>query len=114
MGWSHGIVEGKRVGYGVRAKCEHPGCNARIDRGLAFKCGNDIGSGVGFCNRFFCSKHLYYLGRGFVQVCQSCANDVARMQHRKLPFPNMTGVGRGASPRTTPPDGSGLLESKGE
>ena len=88
MGWSHGIVEGKRVGYGVRAKCEHPGCNARIDRGLAFKCGNDIGRGVGFCNRFFCSKHLYYLGRGFVQVCQSCANGVARMQHRRLPFPN--------------------------
>ena len=88
MGWSHGIVEGKHVGYGVRAKCEHPGCNAKIGRGLAYKCGNDIGSGDGFCNGFFCYDHLHHLGRGGVQVCQSCANDVARMQHRKLPFPN--------------------------
>jgi hypothetical protein len=36
MGWSHGIVEGKHVGYAVRAKCEHPGCKKRIDRGLAY------------------------------------------------------------------------------
>ena len=89
MGWSHGIVEGKNVGYAVRAKCEHPGCGKRIDRGLAYKCGNDIGSGIGFCNGFFCYEHLCYLGRGGVQVCQSCANDVARMWHQKLPFPEL-------------------------
>lgn len=29
-------------------------------------------------------------------------------------LPNNTGVGRPASGRTTPPDGSGFLESKGE
>jgi len=88
MSWAKGIVEGKHVGYAVNAMCEHPGCKKRINRGLAYKCGNDIGSGDGFCNGFFCREHLYYLGRGGVQVCQSCANDVARKQHRALPFPN--------------------------
>lgn len=97
MGWSHGIVEGKHVGYAVRAKCEHPGCEKRIDRGMAYKCGNDIGSGVGFCNGFFCSDHLYFLGRAGAQVCQTCANDVARMQHRKLPFPNAAREPRGGA-----------------
>jgi hypothetical protein len=87
MGWSRGIVEGKTVGYSVNARCEHPGCKAGITRGLANKCGAEPGSGVGFCNGYFCSEHLGYLGINYRQVCQSCANDVARMLHRKLPFP---------------------------
>lgn len=88
MGWSYGVVEGKKVGYSVQAICEQQGCRTKIDRGLSYKCGSDIGSGVGFCNRFFCTEHLYYLGIGGVQVCQACANDVARMRHKKLPFKN--------------------------
>ncbi|MCK9435483.1 MAG: hypothetical protein M0R32_11950, partial [Candidatus Cloacimonetes bacterium] len=60
MGWSYGVVEGKEVGYGVKAICEHPGCKKKIDRGLAYACGNDIGSSDTFCNGFFCGDHLYY------------------------------------------------------
>jgi hypothetical protein len=89
MGWSRGIVEGKKVGYAVRAKCKHPGCDKPINRGMGHKCGNEIGSGEGFCNGFFCADHLHFLGKGGVQVCQSCANDVARLNHRKQPFENV-------------------------
>jgi len=29
------------VGYGVPAWCDHPGCEAEIDRGLSYVCGNE-------------------------------------------------------------------------
>ena len=88
MGYGHGVVEGKGVGYNVDAVCEQPGCNIKIHRGLAYSCGDEIGSGYGFCNGFFCEKHLYMLGFGNAPVCQNCANDVARIKHQKLPFKN--------------------------
>ena len=72
MGWSYGIVEGKAVGYSVEAICEHPNCNKRINRGLAYKCGNDIGSGEDFCNGFFCSDHLFLTVKGW--RCAECSD----------------------------------------
>lgn len=40
MGWSYGVLpDGREVGYGVHAVCEHPGCAKHIDRGLAHLCG---------------------------------------------------------------------------
>lgn len=38
MGWSIGFDEHwqRDIGYGVPATCDHPGCGAKIDRGLSF------------------------------------------------------------------------------
>lgn len=44
-------------GYGVPSYCEHPDCNAEIDRGMAHACGGEPFSEVG-CDRYFCGKHL--------------------------------------------------------
>ena len=88
MGWGHGIVDGKHVGYAIRAKCEQPGCGKWIDRGLAFKCGGQIGSDAFFCNRFFCGDHLYLSARRHGgMLCQECSNDEARATHKRMPFP---------------------------
>ena len=35
MGYSYYVIDGMERGYGVVAKCDHPGCDAEIDRGLA-------------------------------------------------------------------------------
>ena len=60
MGWSIGYDEKWRrdIGYGVPAYCDHPGCGAEIDRGLAYVCcdqepyGGDDG-----CGLYFCAEH---------------------------------------------------------
>ena len=56
MGWAVGWEPNTRRwrGYGVPAVCEEPGCDAKIDRGLAYACG-----GLDGCGRFFCKEHLY-------------------------------------------------------
>lgn len=70
MGWSHGVINGKEVGYGVIATCEHPGCTTRIDRGLAYACGGSPGEDEHSCNGHFCYEHLYASKHGF--VCEEC------------------------------------------
>ena len=56
MGWAVGWDQrtGRVIGYGVPAVCEEPGCDKKIDRGLAYACG-----GMNGCARFFCDDHLY-------------------------------------------------------
>ena len=39
---------GRDQGYGVPAKCDHPGCDEDIDRGIAFACGDDPMETVGY------------------------------------------------------------------
>lgn len=41
-------------GYGVPAKCDYPGCDADIDRGIAYACGGDP---MENCGLFFCYEH---------------------------------------------------------
>ena len=60
MGWGYGVAsDGREIGYSVQAKCDFPGCDIMIDRGLGWCCGsmhesaNDDG-----CGKYFCSKHL--------------------------------------------------------
>lgn len=55
MGWELGYDNRHErwVGYGVPAFCDHPGCNAEIDRGLGFKCEEE---GCG-CSKFYCERH---------------------------------------------------------
>ena len=70
MGWSIGYDENwKRwIGYGVPAYCDHPKCNERIDRGLAYVCCDQApyGGNRG-CGLFFCGTHADVYGR-----CPKC------------------------------------------
>ena len=67
----YGVYEepgnGRWAGYMVPAKCDSPGCEAEIDRGLGWKCEEHVdtepGSGdevvLEGCGLFFCGDHLY-------------------------------------------------------
>lgn len=60
MGWAFSMHEGRRIGYGVVAKCDHPGCAEIIDRGLAYACGGEHGEDEpGTCAGYFCPSHLF-------------------------------------------------------
>jgi len=76
MGWSIGYdSKWKRdVGYGVPAKCDHPGCDEEIDRGLTYVCGSDAYGGDYGCGLFFCEDHLAIRDRGddTVMLCSRC------------------------------------------
>ena len=60
MSWAVGFDTRwqRDIGYGVPAYCDHPRCNAVIDRGLSYVCckqepyGGDTG-----CGLYFCEKH---------------------------------------------------------
>lgn len=74
MGWGHGIIDGKEVGYGVEAVCEHSGCDEAIDRGLAYRCGSTPDEG---CNGYFCESHLYAVAGGPQGFwCDACSRVV--------------------------------------
>lgn len=79
MGWSIGYDEKHRrdIGYGVPAVCDHPDCNAEIDRGLAYRCG-EINSDEG-CGLYFCRDHLDYKDiendNDVVLLCERCRSD---------------------------------------
>jgi hypothetical protein len=76
MGWGLGNYEGRDVGYGVPAWCDHPACNAEIDRGLAHVCGNMHGGDGRGCGLYFCSAHLLLVddpdSDGMSQLCERC------------------------------------------
>lgn len=70
MSWSIGYdPKWKRdIGYGVPATCDHPGCGAAIDRGLAHVCRNEEPyGGEDGCGLYFCKAHLTLSG------CARCA-----------------------------------------
>lgn len=73
MGWAHGILDGKEVGYAVADVCNEKGCDTEIDCGLAYLCGNlydDIG-----CGDYFCYAHLFCgpEGSGDCWLCKRCS-----------------------------------------
>lgn len=76
MSWAVGYDDNwkRDIGYGVPARCDHPECKKRIDRGLAYRCGGAHGVGEDGCGLHFCGKHLYLgvEGKGD-QVCERCA-----------------------------------------
>jgi hypothetical protein len=59
MSWSIGYDNfwKRDIGYGVPAWCDFPGCNAVIDRGLAFVCGGEPYGGTFGCGLYFCGLH---------------------------------------------------------
>lgn len=80
MGWSVGYDEKWRrdIGYGVPAWCDHPACEAEIDRGLAFVCGSSPFGGEHGCGLYFCQDHLWLrmvAADELVSVCERCAAD---------------------------------------
>lgn len=87
MGWAFCGTDGdgREIGYGIPATCDHPGCNKEIDRGLAYCCGGMHG-GQGYfdedlqtwfgCGRYFCSEHLSALG----QLCSECVADYEKVE----------------------------------
>jgi hypothetical protein len=62
------------AGYSVVDACHEPGCDAVIDRGLAYLCGNSPGTDdeVG-CGKWFCEAHLLAPVEGCHNgTCGSC------------------------------------------
>lgn len=63
MGWAIGYDTkwNRDIGYGVPSFCDEPGCDVRIDRGLAYVCcAGQPYSGEDGCGLYFCGKHLHY------------------------------------------------------
>lgn len=83
MGWSIGFDErwNRDIGYGVPARCDHPGCLEEIDRGLSYVCGGQPYGGDHGCGLYFCSKHKHYAGekRDNAPLCIRC-------RHGRDPF----------------------------
>lgn len=70
MSWSIGFDSQRQrdIGYGVPAFCDHPACNAKIDRGLSYVCGGEPHGGDKGCGLYFCWKH------GGGRLCARCAD----------------------------------------
>jgi hypothetical protein len=70
MGWSIGWDEAwnRDIGYGVPAYCDHPKCNAEIDRGLGYVCGGEPYGGDRGCGLYFCGRH-----KNGCELCPRCA-----------------------------------------
>ena len=73
MGWAIGYDGNwkRDIGYGVPSICDHPDCDEKIDRGLAYVCGSEPHGGDVGCGLFFCPKHLIY-GRKGKSICARC------------------------------------------
>jgi hypothetical protein len=90
MGWADCGKDsrGRSVGYAFQARCDHPKCHARIDRGLSYACGGMHGSDVIGCEEYFCEKHLQNCVRGIdgqgklegwrTRVCDACAKSLLK------------------------------------
>lgn len=73
MSWAVGTgKDGRDIGYGVPALCDHPECKEEIHRGLVFVCGmiNTEGEDRG-CGLHFCTAHLRHSPK-YGQLCFRC------------------------------------------
>lgn len=79
MSWSLGYDTNwhRDIGYGVPARCDHPGCDEKIDRGLAHVCGGEPYGGEDGCGLYFCAKH------GGGGLCERC--EVGELPFEKTP-----------------------------
>ena len=74
MGWASCGQDsrGRDIGYAHEARCDYPGCNRRIHRGVSYACGGmhgvgdvrsgdqDIEWGDWNCEGYFCEAHQEY------------------------------------------------------
>lgn len=74
MGYSIGFDStwNRDIGYAVPAVCDYPECNAEINRGLSYVCGEEAFGGDDGCGLFFCSKHRNYSEALDCEVCERC------------------------------------------
>lgn len=58
MGWANCGTDskGRPIGYAHEARCDEPGCRAKINRGLSYACGGMHGESTG-CEGYFCGDH---------------------------------------------------------
>ena len=66
--------KGRSIGYAHEATCDYPGCDKKIDRGLAYTCGGMHGEFDIYCESYFCENHLTtitYLGETN-GICLNC------------------------------------------
>ena len=75
MGWAVGVDRGRDIGYGVPAVCDHPDCNKKIDRGLAYVCGGEPYGGNAGCGLFFCDEHMWYHDETGIPLCERCYSE---------------------------------------
>lgn len=60
------------AGYAIEDVCHQDGCEAQIDRGLSYLCGERPGVAAdGACGRWFCTDHLHLSPEGG-QRCGAC------------------------------------------
>lgn len=96
MGWSEGYDEfwKRDIGYAVSATCDHPDCDAKIDRGLAYVCcGQQPYGGECGCGLYFCGEHA-----GADHQCERC--QAGEPPFDAKPDAAATGI---AKPRELPP-----------
>ena len=77
MGYAHYEItrNGEKIeaGYGVETVCEEDGCEEKIDRGLAYLCGETPGGDEHGCGGYYCGQHLYMsLREGVGDLCTRC------------------------------------------
>ncbi|MFI8448230.1 hypothetical protein [Streptomyces erythrochromogenes] len=77
MGNAHYTINrnGQKIeaGYAVEAVCEQDGCEEKIDRGLAYLCGQTPGGDEHGCGGYFCGAHHYMSGDEYVgDLCGEC------------------------------------------
>lgn len=81
MSWGTVTADGRRVGYNVRGRCEHPGCRKRLMLGLDAACGGMHGAGNTqhgdpdgvSCAGYFCDQHLTLAEGVGARLCFACA-----------------------------------------
>lgn len=75
MSWAIGYDSNwkRDIGYGVPAICDHPECDAEIDRGLSYVCGGQPYGGEYGCGLYFCDEHLL-IGDN-ATICHRCVED---------------------------------------
>jgi len=76
MSWAYGeLSDGREIGYSVPDVCNAPGCQVKIDRGLAYVCGGMHEGGDWGCGKYFCEDHRNVgpvPGGEYVQLCDDC------------------------------------------
>lgn len=72
MSWALATIDGRDMGWGVPAECDHPNCKTEINRGLSYVCGSSALGGTHGCGLFFCKEHLLFSTLFKVRLCERC------------------------------------------
>jgi hypothetical protein len=77
--------EAIEAGYEVATTCEESGCDADIDRGLAYLCGQTPGGDEHGCGGYYCGSHLY-IGPSDVSgdLCGRCIAALKRQSQEEV------------------------------